>query len=363
MKNSFIANHEIAYIEIYTSMAKALAYWHQKALGFSLIAKRVDVQNNTSSFLLKSNSINLVLTSTYPTKTGNQVNDISNFTEKYYCGVKRIALKTDNVVETFHSTIEKGAIPISFPTSQEDDDGIVYEASIKLFDDSEILFINMDEYTGVFKPNYIAEENDSVVGEFFSEVDHIASELRMNEINYWTNYISDVLGTELAQTIKRGSNNSTGMLLNISQSYDKKITLVMAEPDYQEKPSKIQKNVEMFGSGIHHIAFSTDDMMKTVDELSKNNVEFVNFPSAYYDILREENNIEGFDIDILEKYGILIDKVGDSYLLQKFITPITERPFFFYEIVQRVNGYNAFALKNINVLKKAEELQIMKSDV
>jgi 4-hydroxyphenylpyruvate dioxygenase len=67
------------------------------------------------------------------------------------------------------------------------------------------------------------------------------------------------------------------------------------------------------------------------------------------------------DIDNLEKYGILIDKEGDTYLLQKFIKPISERPFFLYEIVQRVNGYNGFALKNINVLKKAEEMQIMEA--
>jgi 4-hydroxyphenylpyruvate dioxygenase len=152
------------------------------------------------------------------------------------------------------------------------------------------------------------------------------------------------------------------MILNINQSLDKKLTLVMAEPDDYTRPSKVQQNIDRFGPGIHHLAFATDDIVKTINAFTAQSVEFVTFPSSYYDLLRSNKEFDDMDIDQLQRNGILIDKEDDTYLLQKFIKPISDRPFFLYEIVQRVNGYNGFALKNINVLKKAEELQIMRSD-
>ncbi len=362
MKNPFLKNPEIAYIEIYTPMAKVLAYWHQKALGFDLIAQKEDTTSKTASYVLKSNAVNLVLTSAYPTVGGHLKNDIIPYVQKNYCGVKRIAIKTENVKETFACMLQNGAIKVQGPTVTEDEGGSFEEASIQLYTDNEIVITDSKNYTGVFKPGYVKAQVSTQNEAHFEAFDHVAAELKVNEINFWTDYVSNTIGTNVVQKIERSEGNTTGMLLNISQSDNKALTLVMAEPDYKKENTKIQKNIEEFGAGIHHLAFSTNDMVKTLESLQENGVEFVKFPPSYYDILRENEDMKGMDIDLLEKHGILVDKQGDAYLLQKFIKPLTERPFFFYEIVQRVNGYNAFALANINVLKRAEELQIMKSE-
>ncbi len=150
--------------------------------------------------------------------------------------------------------------------------------------------------------------------------------------------------------------------MNINQSKDKKLTLVMAGLESYLNTSKVQQNIDNFGPGIHHIAFATNDLVTAIDELEARGVEFVKFPAAYYDLLRTNEDFKDFDIDKIQRSGILADKEGDTYLFQKFIKPISDRPFFLYELVQRVNGYNGFALKNINVLKKAEELEIMKTN-
>jgi 4-hydroxyphenylpyruvate dioxygenase len=70
--------------------------------------------------------------------------------------------------------------------------------------------------------------------------------------------------------------------------------------------------------------------------------------------------MQGIDVDRLEELGVLVDKENGRYLLQKFIKPISDRPFFLYELVQRMSGYEGFALRNINILKRAEEMEIMK---
>jgi len=363
MKSNYYKEYIIDYIEIYTPMAKALAYWHTHALGFSPVA-RMNAETGAvamASYVLKSHDVQLVLTSAYPTNQGPAPRETERFVAQNYCGVKTIALRADSVKDAFNESIANGAIPVKFPTLTEDELGWVEEASIKFYDHSEITFVNRSSYQGAFKPGYKVDGNVTHQGaEFFQSVDHVAAEVRINEANYWTQYLSGAIGTRLVQSIGRSEDNKTGMILNINQSPDKKLTLVIAEPETYKTKSKVQENINNFGPGIHHLAFSTEDLIGTVKELTGRGVEFVRFPGSYYELLRGNDDFKEMDIDTLQEWGIIIDKEEDTFLLQKFIKPISDRPFFIYEIVQRVNGYNGFALKNINVLKKAEELEILK---
>lgn len=351
----------IDHIEIYTPMAKVIAYWHCNALGFTMEACMEGDGNSSgkTSYLLSSNNIRLVLTSSYPTSNQPVNNEVAAFLASSHYGVKRIALATDTLKATFEKAVSLGGIPIKAPVVTEDEFGAFEEASIKLYDQSEITFIDRKMYNGVFKPGFSRFKKTHPQQNMLLNIDHIASEVRINEMKFWTNYLTRVLGTNLVQTIESSIENQSGLLLNINQSVNKELVFVIAEPESLYKSSKVQKNVELYGPGIHHLAFTTDDMVKTTETMLGNGVEFVKFPASYYQMLRQQEDLQEFDIDRLEKYGILIDKEDNQYLLQKFIKPISDRPFFIYEIVQRVNGYNGFALKNINVLKKAEELEIM----
>ena len=358
-----LINYEIDFIEIYSSMAKALAYWHNKALGFKIQSIKNSETNSSgvSSYLLESQNARIVLTSSYPPHQDSN-NEINSFIAKNYCGVKRVVLKVDAVSEVFDHCIKNGAFPTKFPKKYEDENGWIEEASIKLYDDCEITFLNRAFYKGSFKPGYkdvgtkLSDINQHIIS-----IDHVASELRINESLFWSTYINKTLSTDLVQSIQRSDENKTGMILKINQSSNKNLTFVFAEPDGYKNPSKVQQNIDLYGPGIHHIAFSTDDLIETAKDFLKDGVEFVAFPSSYYDLLRANSHFSQIDIDQLQRLNILCDKEGDSYLLQKFIKPISDRPFFIYELVQRVNGYNGFALGNINILKKAEEMEIMKS--
>jgi 4-hydroxyphenylpyruvate dioxygenase len=363
MQTNILNDYSLDYVEIITPMAKPLAYWHTHALGFGMTAY-ADADTGkpgSSSYLVSSGRIRLLLTSAYPMGKTAADEDVTAFIARNYCGIKRFALRVDSVQETFDKAIAGGAFPVKFPTVLEDNSGRIEEAAIRLYDDREILFINRDDYNGAFKPGYKpaspAKQKDAGL---LLSVDHIAAEVRMNESHYWTDYLSRAIGTSLVQSIRSGEDNKTGMTLNINQSFDKELTLVIAEPETYKKASRIQRNVDTFGSGIHHLAFTTNDMSEALRMFRENDVEFVNFPPSYYELLRGNDDFRGVNIDDLEAHGILIDKEDDSYLLQKFIKPISDRPFFFYEIVQRVNGYNGFALKNINMLKRAEEMEIAK---
>lgn len=363
MKNHLIEEYVIDYVEIYAPMAKALAYWHTHALGFRVSAFiNADTQAmGTASYVLESDKVRLVVTSAYPTMQGMAYPEVAGFISQHYCGVRRVALRVPSVRAVFDQSIANGAIPLRFPTVTEDTFGQLEEAAIKLYDHSEIVFINRDAYSGAFKPGYQAAPKGAHSQPFFTSIDHIASEVRVSEANYWTRYLTGAIGTQLAQQILKSAENKTGMILNVNQSTDKQLTFVIAEPETYQQPSKVQRNIDQFGPGIHHLAFTTPDLKSTVTALTEKGVEFVGFPPSYYDLLRNDEAFRDMDINILQDLGILIDKEDDTFLLQKFIKPISDRPFLLYEIVQRVNGYTGFALKNINVLKKAEELEIYKA--
>lgn len=75
--------------------------------------------------------------------------------------------------------------------------------------------------------------------------------------------------------------------------------------------------------------------------MKKRSVEFLNFPSTYYQGLRERLNSSKLqikeDLSLIEKYGILMDFDSNGYLLQIFTKPVQSRPTFFIEIIQRHN--------------------------
>ena len=361
MKNDLFGVIKLDYIEMYVPMAKPLVYWHRKALGFSVdaYAGPETGRPGIASYLVTSGRIQLLLSSTYSVSTDNRENDIASFVDNYSCGVKRIALQVADVNASFMHGISNGAIPVKFPFRTTDEFGHIEEAAIKLFDHCEILFIDRTQYHGVFKPGYQpCPAEPEPANQHFTSIDHIASELRINETGYWTGYLSKALGTELIQKIDKGVGNETGMILNISQLIEGEVTWVMTEPEKHHPSSRVQQSLEKFGSGFHHIAFHTENITAAIKSLKHHGVEFVNFPSSYYDMLRKNEDFKDTDIDALEMHGILIDKEDDTFLLQKFIKPISDRPYFFYEIVQRVNGYSGFAVKNIAALRKAEEVQI-----
>ncbi len=250
-----INGYQLDYVEIFAPMAKPLAYWHVHALGFTMSACSDGHTNRPgiSSYLLTSGGIKLLLTSAYPTAQQGADSEIASFISRNYCGVRRFALQVTSVKDAFETSISGGGIPIKFPTRTEDEWGYVEEASIRLYDDREILFINRAGYRGCFRPGFRScmTEGGAETEKSLIAFDHIAAEVRINESAYWTDYLSRTIGTMLTQSVRPGEDNKTGMILNISQSEDKKLTLVIAEPESCSGHSKVQKNIDLFGPGIH----------------------------------------------------------------------------------------------------------------
>lgn len=89
-------------------------------------------------------------------------------------------------------------------------------------------------------------------------------------------------------------------------------------------------------------------------------MEFLETPDSYYVQLREnlsKSKVKVLeDLDVLQKYKILVDFDDDGYLLQIFSKPMQDRPTLFIEIIQR-NNHNGFGAGNFKSLFEAIEME------
>ena len=101
------------------------------------------------NYLVK-NKIKLVITSALKPNTS----DVASFVTTHGDGVKRFSVVVDNVEKAFNRAVQHGAITVQKPHRTEDPHGTVEEAFIRIYDDTELGFINTDHYKGLFKPSF-----------------------------------------------------------------------------------------------------------------------------------------------------------------------------------------------------------------
>jgi 4-hydroxyphenylpyruvate dioxygenase len=100
---------------------------------------------------------------------------------------------------------------------------------------------------------------------------------------------------------------------------------------------------------VQHIAIRTGDIVKTIDALRENGVDFLDTPDSYYDMLEERVGKIDEEIAMLRQRRILVDRDDKGYMLQIFTKPLQDRPTVFFEIIQR-KGSLSFGKGNFKAL-------------
>lgn len=349
------------YVEFYVGSAKATAYWFAKALGLDItgyLGPETGVRDRVSYYLTKNN-LQFVITSAAQPGTY----DILNFVLQHGDGVKRWSVEVDSVEKAFTYATQHGAVMVARPYRIEDQNGYVEEAAIRLYDDTELVYVNRDNYQGVFRPRYCAPRQDIALAREdtgLNNVDHIVGNVRENEMNLWAEYFNKTMDFDTFVDFKAGDIGTrySALLSKVVRSRDHIIRNPINEPFEGLKKSQIEEYIEQYhGSGVQHIAIGTPNIIKSIEALRKNGVEFLTVPDNYYDKLRERKDLNIKEsIDDLQRLGILCDKESDGYLLQLFTKPTGDRPTFFFEFIQRNGNSQGFGKGNFQALFESIEL-------
>lgn len=349
------------YVEFYVGSAKTTAFWFAQALGMEItgyLGPETGVRDRVS-YLLTKNELKFVITA--PLQPGSY--EVQGFVQKHGDGVKRWAVEVDNVEQAFRAATSHGAVMVTRPHRLEDDHGYVEEAAIRLYDDTELVYVNRDHYNYLFAPRYcrpIQKINIEAKDTGLVRIDHIVGNVRENEMNLWADYFNKTMNFETFVDFKAGDIGTkySALLSKVVRTRDSKIRNPINEPFEGMKKSQIEEYIEQYhGSGVQHIAVQTDDIVSSVAALRQNGVEFLEVPDTYYEMLRKRDDMDIEEsIDDLQQHRILLDWEGDGYLLQLFTKPTGDRPTFFFEFIQRHGNSQGFGKGNFQALFESIEL-------
>jgi len=347
----------IDYVEFYVGNSKQSAHYFKSAFGFQSEAySGLETGNRENvSFVIKQEKIRLVLTSSY--KTNSIVNEHCN---KHGDGVKVIAFIVDDATRSFDETVKRGAKPYMKPTREEDENGYVIRSGIHTYGETVHLFVERNNYNGVFLPGYVkwdSNYNPKSIG--LKYIDHIVGNVGWNKMNVWSKFYEDVLG--FSQIIsfddKDISTEYTALMSKVMSSGNGRVKFPINEPAKGLNKSQIEEYLDFYnGAGVQHLALETDDIVNTVSHLKERGVEMLYVPDSYYDTIIDRVGKISEDVKELKKYGILIDRDDDGYLLQIFTKPLVDRPTLFFEIIQR-KGAKSFGKGNFKALFVAIETE------
>lgn len=271
--------------------------------------------------------------------------------------------------------MKNGAKVVKEPWIEEDENGKVIMATISTFGDTTHTFIQRSEFKGIFLPNYEAT----------IEKDPLESLLPLTKLNFIDHCVGNQPDLEMISACdlyekqmgfhrfwsvddEQMHTEYSALRSIVMADWDEKVKIPINEPAIGKKKSQIQEFVDYYGgAGIQHIAFNTENILKSVQNLKDRGLEFLSIPSTYYTRLREKLNtipstscvnleINEETLKELERLHILVDYDEKGYLLQIFSKPVQDRPTLFFEVIERHN-HEGFGAGNFKSLFESIEME------
>ncbi len=343
------------YIEFYVGNAKQAAHFYKTVFGFQSLAYSGPETGTKekASYAIRQNKLTFLLTT--PLRSGNAIAD---HIAKHGDGVKAIALKVEDATSAWEETTSRGGKSFLEPMTLTDGDGQLVMSGIHTYGETVHLFIERENYHGVFMPGFRAWEstyNAPETGLLY--VDHCVGNVGWNQMNPWVKFYEDVMGFRniLSFDDKDISTEYSALMSKVMSNGNGYVKFPINEPAEGKKKSQVEEYLDFYdGEGVQHVAIATNDIVKTVTELQKRGLAFLNIPSSYYETVLDRVGHIDEDLEPLQRLGILVDRDDEGYLLQIFTKPVEDRPTLFFEIIQR-KGAKSFGKGNFKALFEALE--------
>ena len=341
--------------------ATQAAHYYQSAWGMELVAYSgpENGQRDHKSFVLKSGSIRFVINGAVSPDS-----PLIAHHAKHGDGVVDIALEVPDVDKCVAQAKRAGARIVRDAEDITDEHGTVRIASIATYGETVHTLVDRSRYTGPYLPGYVVRTSTYVKREgapkrLFQALDHIVGNVELGRMDEWVTFYNKVMGfVNMAEFIGDDiATDYSALMSKVVANGNHRVKFPLNEPAIAKRKSQIDEYLEFYnGPGAQHLALATNDIIRTVDELRANGVEFLDTPDSYYedDELRARIGNVRVPIEELQRRKILVDRDEDGYLLQIFTKPLGDRPTVFFEIIER-HGSLGFGKGNFKALFEAIE--------
>ena len=341
--------------------ATQTAHYYESAFGMRLVAYSGPETGNRDhkSFVLTSGSCRFVITGGVdPNST------LLDHHRAHGDGVVDIALEVPDVDLCITHARAQGATVVEEPHDVTDEHGTVRVAAIAAYGDTRHSLIDRSRYTGPYLPGYVERSStyvkrDGAPKRLFQALDHVVGNVELGKMDEWVGFYNRVMGfTNMAEFIGDDiATDYSALMSKVVANGNHRVKFPLNEPAVAKKKSQIDEFLEFYrGPGAQHLALAPNDILRTVDEMRAEGVEFLVTPDSYYSDpeLRARIGEVRVPIEELQKRGILVDRDEDGYLLQIFTRPLGDRPTVFFELIER-HGSLGFGKGNFKALFEAIE--------
>jgi len=317
----------VDHIAFWVGNAKQAAHFYRTALGFEQIAYAGPEtgMRGFASYVLRQGQITFLLTS------GMGPEDpITKFCLEHGDGVRRIALRVPDLEAAFAEAVRRGAKPVEEPHFGGDATGRAGSASVQLYGDVLLGFVERKDYHGAYWPGFEAVEGTpaKIPGVGLAAIDHVVGNVELGKMNEWVDWWQKVMGFELMQhfTDEAITTEYSALMSKVMQDGSGKLKFPINEPAPGKRKSQIEEYLEFNRApGVQHIALITGDICATVDELKRRGLRFLSVPREYYADLWERVGQIQEDVSEIERLNIMVDRDDEGYLLPARSSPSPSR--------------------------------------
>jgi 4-hydroxymandelate synthase len=344
----------IDYVEMYVGNLEVAAFTWVDKYAFTVAGTGGSADHR--SVALRNGPVLLVVT-----EATSDRHPAAAYVQAHGDGVADIALRTRDVGAAFHAAVAAGAAPVREPVRHAPQEGAgdgTITATIEGFGDVVHTLIQRDADEPGLPAGFVRSPRSHGPGAgepALLAIDHFAVCLPAGELGRTVEHYVRTLGfRDIFQ--ERIVVGSQAMESQVVQSESGEVTLTLIEPDPSTEPGQIDDFLKSHhGHGVQHVAFASDDAVRTVRSLSARGVAFLTTPDTYYDLLAQRITPRTHPIEDLRETGLLIDEDHGGQLFQIFTGSVHPRRTLFFEIIER-RGAETFGSANIKALYEAVEL-------
>jgi 4-hydroxyphenylpyruvate dioxygenase len=337
------------------------AHFFISAFGMELVAYSGPETGNRDhvAFVLKSGAVRFVIKGGVDPRSS-----LLDHHRKHGDGIVDIALEVPDVDKCIAHARSVGATVLEEPHDISDEHGTVRIAAIATYGDTRHTLVDRSRYDGPYLPGYVArtsgfQRREGAPKRLFQALDHIVGNVELGKMDDWVEFYRKVMGfTNMAEFIGDDiATDYSALMSKVVANGNHRVKFPLNEPAIAKKKSQIDEYLEFYdGPGAQHLALATNDILRTVDQLRAEGIEFLDTPDSYYEDpeLRARIGEVRVPVEELQKRGILVDRDEDGYLLQIFTKPLGDRPTVFFEFIER-HGSLGFGKGNFKALFEAIE--------
>jgi len=298
--------------------------------------------------LYRQGDINLIL--------NNEPRSVASyFAAEHGPSICGMAFRVRNAHDAYARALELGAQPVEIETGPME----LRLPAIKGIGGAPLYLIDrFEEGSSIYDIdfNFIDGVDRHPTGAGLKVIDHLTHNVYRGRMAYWAGFYEKLFNfREIRYFDIKGE--YTGLTSKAMTAPDGMIRIPLNE-ESSKGAGQIEEFLMQFnGEGIQHVAFSTDDLVKTWDALKGLGMRFMTPPpQTYYEMLPERLPDHGEPVDQLQARGILLDgaaQAGDKRLLLQIFSETLLGPVFF-EFIQR-KGDDGFGEGNFKALFESIE--------